>query len=61
MQGYSHLVTFNENGLWIKENLNNKDNCTTTKPEGLNLIDVTIFTLIKITCLMKKFCKKSRY
>ena len=39
-----HLVTFNNNGLWIKENLKNGDRIITAKkPEGFNLIDVTIF------------------
>ena len=39
-----HLVTFNKNGLWIKENLKSGDRViTAVKPEGFNLIDVTIF------------------
>ena len=41
-----HLVTFNKNGLWIKENLDKGERIiTASKPEGLNLIDVTIFHL----------------
>ena len=39
-----HLVTFNNNGLWIKENLEIGERIiTAVKPEGLNLLDVTIF------------------
>ena len=55
-----HLVTFNKNGLWIKENLNNKDRIiTATKPEGFNLIDVTIFHFDKNYVLNEKiFAKK---
>ena len=39
-----HLVTFNKNGLWIKENLLNKQRIiAAAKPEGFNILDVTIF------------------
>ena len=39
-----HLVTFNNNGLWIKENLKNGDRViTASKTEKFKLIDVTIF------------------
>ena len=39
-----HLVTFNKNGLWIKENLDDKQRIITAKkPQGFNLLDVTIF------------------
>ena len=39
-----HLITFNKNGLWIKENLGvNERIITASKPEGKNLIDVEIF------------------
>ena len=38
-----HLVTFNRNGLWIKENLDNGSRIiSATKPERENLLDVTI-------------------
>ena len=41
-----HLVTFNKNGLWIKENLKSKQRIiSASKPDGINLIDVTIFHL----------------
>ena len=49
-----HLVTFNKNGLWIKENLDKGERIiTASKPEGLNLIDVTIFILMKIILYKK--------
>ncbi len=39
-----HLVTFNKNGLWIKEKLKNGDRIITAKkPDGFNLIEVSIF------------------
>ena len=39
-----HLVTFNKNGLWIKEKLENGDRIiSAARLEGLNLVDVTIF------------------
>ncbi len=39
-----HLVTFNNNGLWIKENLKDGDRViTASKTEKFKLIDVTIF------------------
>ena len=41
-----HLVTFNKNGLWIKENLESGERViTASKTEGYNLIDVKIFHL----------------
>ena len=39
-----HLVTFNNNGLWIKENLKENDRVITArKTDEFKLIDVTIF------------------
>ena len=39
-----HLVSFNKNGLWIKENLENgKRIVTAKKPMGHDLVDVKIF------------------
>ena len=39
-----HLVTFNRNGLWIKEKLKlNQRIISASKPDGFNLIDVKIF------------------
>ena len=44
MYDIDHLITFNKNGLWIKENLGvNERIITASKPEGKNLIDVEIF------------------
>ncbi len=50
-----HLVTFNKNGLWIKENLESKQRIiSASKPDGINLIDVTIFHLDKKSNLIEK-------
>ena len=40
-----HLVTFNKNGLWIREKLDDKQRIISAKkPSGNNLIDVSIST-----------------
>ena len=50
-----HLVTFNKNGLWIKENLNSKQRIiSAAKPSGFDLIDVKIFHLDKNSNLIEK-------
>ncbi len=50
-----HLVTFNKNGLWIKEYLNNTHRViSANKPEGFNLLDVTIFHLDENSNLKEK-------
>ncbi len=50
-----HLVTFNKNGLWIKENLLNKQRIiAAAKPEGFNILDVTIFHLDNKSNLIEK-------
>ena len=55
-----HLVTFNKNGLWIKENLKSGDRViTAVKPEGFNLIDVTIFHFDENFNLYKKIYSKN--
>ncbi len=55
-----HLVTFNNNGLWIKENLDTgRRIITADKPQGSNLIDVTIFHLDKNYNLKEKIFSKS--
>ena len=42
----NHLVTFNNNGLWIKENFNSKQRIiSATKPEGTNFNKFTISSL----------------
>ena len=50
-----HLVTFNRNGLWIKENLENKQRIiAAAKPNKFNLVDVTIFHLDQKSNLIEK-------
>ncbi len=50
-----HLVTFNKNGLWIKENLNSKQRIiSAAKPSGFDLIDVKIFHLDNNSNLIEK-------
>ena len=50
-----HLVTFNKNGLWIKEYLDDTHRViSANKPEGLNLLDVTIFHLDENSNLKEK-------
>ena len=54
-----HLVTFNKNGLWIKENLNGKQRIiSAAKPQEYNLIDVTIFHMDKKSNLIEKILSK---
>ncbi len=54
-----HLVTFNKNGLWIKENLDTKQRIiSASKPDGVSLIDVTIFHLDKKSNLIEKISSK---
>ena len=55
-----HLITFNKNGLWIRENLESKFRIISAeKPEGYNLIDVKIFHLNKDYDLVEKIISKS--
>ena len=51
-----HLVTFNRNGLWIKENLdvNGERIISAQKPLGDNLIKVTIFNFDNEFNLLEK-------
>ena len=52
-----HLVTFNKNGLWIKENIKNQNInriISASKIDGFNLNDVTIFHLDKQFNLKEK-------
>ena len=54
-----HLVTFTKNGLWIKESLNKGERIISAKkPEGMNLIDVTIFHLDEEYNLYEKIISK---
>ena len=50
-----HLVTFNRNGLWIKENIEHGHRIIyAKKPNGFFLVDVTIFHLNKQSNLIEK-------
>jgi len=50
-----HLVTFNKNGLWIKENLDSGERIISAqKPLGDNLLKVTIFNFDKDFNLIEK-------
>ena len=50
-----HLVTFNRNGLWIKESIDSKQRIIAAdKTEGVNLINVTIYHLDKKSKLIEK-------
>jgi lipopolysaccharide export system permease protein len=54
-----HLITFNKNGLWIKESIDNGERIVTAiKPEKNSLIDVTIFQFDKNFLLKKKIISK---
>ncbi len=54
-----HLVTFNKNGLWIKENFKTGNRIISAdKPEGKNLINVTIFHLDNDSNLKEKIYSK---
>ena len=55
-----HLVTFNNNGLWIKENLNQGYRIVTaSKYGGENLSDITIFNFDENFELKEKINSKS--
>jgi lipopolysaccharide export system permease protein len=55
-----HLISFNKNGLWIKENLNSGERIVTaSKPEGKNLIDLKIFQFDENFLLKKKIVSKT--
>ena len=57
-----HLATFNKNGLWIKENLNSKNRIIfANKPDGFDLINVTIFHLNKKSDLIEKITAEKAY
>ena len=50
-----HLVTFNKNGLWIKENLNSMQRIIyADKPQGYDLVNVTIFHLNEKSNIIEK-------
>ena len=54
-----HLVTFYKNGIWIKENIENGSRIiSAAKPEGKELLDVTILHLDQNFNLSKKIKSK---
>ena len=54
-----HLISFNKNGLWIKESIDSGERIVTAiKPEKNSLIDVTIFQFDKNFLLKKKIISK---
>jgi len=59
----NHLITFNKNGLWIKENLQSKQRIISAeKPDGFNLINVSIFHLdINSSLIEKIYSEKVNY
>ena len=55
-----HLISFNKNGLWIKEKINDGERIiSATKPDGKLLIDVEIFEFDKNYSLSKKIASQS--
>lgn len=55
-----HLISFNKNGLWIKETIINGERIiSASKPDGKLLIDVEIFEFDKNFALSKKISSKS--
>ena len=54
-----HLINFNRNGLWIKEELSDKKRIiSANRPEGYNLIDLKIYHLDKNSSLIEKIIAK---
>ena len=57
-----HLVTFNNNGLWIKENFENGSRIISAdKPDGDSLINTTIFHLDVNSYLIEKITAKKTF
>ena len=55
-----HLVSFNKNGLWIKENLETRQRIISAKkPNGFELLEVTIFHLDRNSNLIEKIVAES--
>ena len=54
-----HLVNFNKNGLWIKEELSDKKRIISAeRPDAYNLINVQIFHIDKDSILTEKIFSK---
>lgn len=57
-----HLVTYNSNGLWIKENLESKKRIINAdKPDGYKLVGVKIFHLDEDSNLIEKILAEEAY
>ena len=57
-----HLVTYNNNGLWIKENLKSKKRIISAdKPEGYKLMSVKIFHLDADSNLIEKIIAEEAF
>ena len=55
-----HLVNFNKNGLWIKEELTDKKRIISAeRPDGYNLINLKIFHFNKDSTLIEKIFAES--
>lgn len=55
-----HLVTFNKNGLWIKENIDGNERIiTASNPDGYFVLDVQIYELDKNFSLKRKIFSKN--
>ena len=55
-----HLITFNKNGLWIREKLDAQQRIISAdKPEEFNLININIFHLDEKSKLIEKINAKS--
>ena len=51
----NHLVSFNRNGLWIKENIKSKQRIiNASKLDGFKLFDVSIYHLSQNSNLIEK-------
>tara|TARA_X000000950_G_scaffold69151_1_gene85627 strand:- start:11102 stop:12190 length:1089 start_codon:yes stop_codon:yes gene_type:complete len=57
-----HLVNFNKNGLWIKEELSDKKRIISAeKPDGYNLINLKIFHFNQNSALLEKIFADKAY
>ena len=57
-----HLVNFNKNGLWIKEEITDKKRIISAeRPEGYNLINLKIFHFNEDSTLIEKIFAESAY
>ncbi len=55
-----HLVTFNKNGLWIKENINSTQRIiSASKPSGKNLKNVSVFHIDQNNRLIEKIMSEN--